>query len=519
MIKQGITVAAVLAATLGFTGVTVAGGPEIAPEAPGYLSGFYMGLGAGYDAGVIRAQNFTGRRSFLADGSLLYSDSRYGDMGLLGYNAELFAGYGWNFYDRYYLGGEIFGSVNSTNGDYKNEFDRSSRPNEIDLFVENNNLKMQNTFGIGAILGYYAAPGSMLYIRGDYVNSNFKLVTSEITSPFVSPRGLSPSFNRNVSGGQFGVGVNTRVSQYISVREEYTWAGYGNINFADAVTRLNGDSDSFNGRFSPQVESYKLSANYYFMPDGRGPDHFAAPLHPGVEYYAGIGASREGLWSSFAEFGRKDYTCPVACNDGFVNYKWGYDWQARGWDGHLFLGAAYTFDNRFSLGAEIFGSINSTEGDIYNTQIDTELGNFSTNARLENDYNYGIAVLPGYHVSDAATIYTRIGVVGSDFKFTSRATQPGVVPLSGEIAAFRSSASWTNAGLIVGLGVDTFVTSNVSVRMEFDVSKYCNLNSVATGAGQSRDVPGHTVVARINNQFRDVTLDSFNVSAVYHFFR
>jgi len=113
-------------------------------------------------------------------------------------------GYGSLINPNVYLGGEIFGVLTTVN------FDNNAQPS----------LKTTYGYGISFIPGLMLSEHTMTYARLGVVRSRFT------------------NYDKNVTGGQAGVGIQTSVTQNVDLRGEYDYTKYTNFS--------NVKSDGFN---------------------------------------------------------------------------------------------------------------------------------------------------------------------------------------------------------------------------------------------------------------------------------
>jgi opacity protein-like surface antigen len=133
------------------------------------------------------------------------------------------------------------------------------------------------------------------------------------------------------------------------------------------------------------------------------------------------------------------------------------DEGGQGWNGDIFTGVGYTFQNHYYLAAEIFGNLSSAK----KTAVTSAMGGYSVKAEFKNKFSYGISLIPGIKVSDSTMMYGRIGLNRSKFEFS----------------AGGQSVSKTKNGLQLGIGAQTMVANNVSVRMEYDWNRFGDIKA------------------------------------------
>lgn len=109
-----------------------------------------------------------------------------------GIPVKVFAGYGSLLSQSFYLAGELTATLGT---------------GEIST---SNNMKTSYGFGLSALPGFMLNDNTMAFARVGYVKSRFS------------------SVNKMVNGGQFGLGMQTSLTQAMDVRGEYTYTDYSN---------------------------------------------------------------------------------------------------------------------------------------------------------------------------------------------------------------------------------------------------------------------------------------------------
>ena len=291
MFKKGISAAAILAAT---TSLAFAGGPEV-PPAPAYVGGFYLGVGLSRDD--IRA-DFHFDQALMTAGQLSPESDLKINSGATGWNGQLMLGYGHVWDNEYYLGAEIWGDYSSLSAtQWRFLIQIPEGPNTSYSRV---NFKLTSpwTFGFALMPGYYAAPGSLFYARLAYVNTEFNLFGNAVVIPGSPSSQPWPTFRKNESGFQFGVGTDTQVGRHLSFREEYVWQTYGNLSKTQTTNpEANGDCYINSVKIEPVMENFNFALIYRFATQGNAPDLSAAPAHVGGHFYAGLAGSRDNIFS------------------------------------------------------------------------------------------------------------------------------------------------------------------------------------------------------------------------------
>ena len=146
--------------------------------------------------------------------------------------------------------------------------------------------------------------------------------------------------------------------------------------------------------------------------------------------------------------------------------------SVNGWLGGLFLGYGMTWNNWYYLGGEIFGNYaNSSQG--WDTTLNVSGANYGSNAEMNS--SYGLAVLPGLRLTDSTLTYIRLGYTWANFKYNESSTAVG-----------SASNSSTEGGFTYGVGMETLITGNWSLRGEYTYTNYNNFStSMAAGSSSS----------------------------------
>lgn len=152
-----------------------------------------------------------------------------------------------------------------------------------------------------------------------------------------------------------------------------------------------------------------------------------------------------------------------------------------GFVGGLFLGYGQYMNNWFYLAGEIFGNYSGAE-----TSWSGNIGGTAYSSKFEADNSeYGISLLPGVKLNDTSLGYIRLGWNWARLK-------------ASETTTTSTSETNTQSGFNYGLGIETLVYDNWSVRTEYS---HTNYNSFSTDFG--------TKFSPSDNQFM--------LGLIYHF--
>lgn len=145
----------------------------------------------------------------------------FGGRGAIG---SLFAGYGAMVSQSFYLGGEVFGDLTNTTSDIT-----------IGTDALKDKFKEKYGYGISIIPGLALSDHTMAYGRLGVVRSKFEV---KETSP------VANSEEKSLTGAQFGLGIQTSLTQNVDLRGEYDFTTYSSGNFSGNT--LKPRSDQFN---------------------------------------------------------------------------------------------------------------------------------------------------------------------------------------------------------------------------------------------------------------------------------
>lgn len=158
----------------------------------------------------------------------------------------------------------------------------------------------------------------------------------------------------------------------------------------------------------------------------------------------------------------------------------------NGWLGGLFLGYGTTWNNLYYLGGEIFGNYaDSSQG--WDATLNTT--NYGSNAEMNS--SYGLALLPGLKLTDTTLTYIRLGYTWANFKYSETASGIG-----------SASNSNTEGGFTYGVGMETLITGNWSLRGEYTYTNYNNFSTSMNATSSSSINP---------------SASQYTLGVIYHF--
>jgi opacity protein-like surface antigen len=314
--------------------------------------------------------------------------------------AGINATYGYTFANQFYLGAEAYFNYENSWQDYTN-------PTFSNWTTER---KIGNNFGFDLLPGYHLDQNSLLYAK---LGINY--ADLQITN--ITPSSSNP-YSATLPGIDLGLGFRHALTQNLSLALEYDWMYYYNeINhyaFGFPSTTI----------FSQNI--FELSLNYQL--DQIDQNASSRPSLQLTSPYIGatIGSKAQRYESS---------------SNGVSD-----EWSSNGIAERLKLGYQYQVNSWFDIGAEAFTEF--TQG------IGAQL--LGTTVNKENT-GYGLSILPGYIMDPSDLLFTRLGLVRTQFE--------GLLHLS-------PTYSENVTGYQFGIGFESALTQSLSLVLEYDYTVY-----------------------------------------------
>lgn len=140
---------------------------------------------------------------------------------------------------------------------------------------------------------------------------------------------------------------------------------------------------------------------------------------------------------------------------------------AAGEDGSIFAGYGQYYD-WFYIAGELFVKANTA-----NTSFTILPDSILYNARINVRTNYGAAILPGIKLTDSSLFYGRLGAMRTSIKTQEFGNSVGTPS-----ASFNETRTpWVN-GVSLGVGIETAVYKNLSMRLEYNHTFYSSFISL-----------------------------------------
>lgn len=227
LLSVGVSVATLLLASTtsfaatAYKGETFKGEPAPCPVECMLKSGFYVGAQVGYDMYRIRDDIDAGD----GFGNTIDTDPALNANGWAG---GLFLGYGM-YWDNFYLGAEIFGNASGA----KSDFDTTLVDEFGDVLEIDHDVKVKSEYGISLLPGVKINNCALFYLRVGY---NWAKIDNDIDLTYTDA--FDSDFNFSVGGDESktvhgwsgGLGIEAALADNWSVRTEYTYTSYNNVD-------------------------------------------------------------------------------------------------------------------------------------------------------------------------------------------------------------------------------------------------------------------------------------------------
>lgn len=306
------------------------------------------------------------------------------------------------------------------------------------------NADLTNSYGFDAIarLGYVLNGNTLGYVLGGYTWEHFKL---DVSLPFL---GGSFDYNESRSGYVFGVGMETAIGHNWTIKTEYRYANYGNNSVAGSALHI-----------EPSTHTFHIAANYRFGAQGAGPA-IASPAYNWTGLYVGAALGAGEVVHDLSIFGGAADFNGIGGEGVFGELNAGYD---------------HDFGN-FVAGVMVDGNLSGISTDIK--------ASGGGSASLKADYGFDILGRIGMKVNPSTLAYVLGGYSWGHFK----------------LEGGGDSYDWSSNGFSVGGGLETAITTNTTLGIEYRYAQFANEDFGSSGTFE--DEPSfHTVRVGLKYKF------------------
>ncbi len=301
------------------------------------------------------------------------------------------------------------------------------------------------TAAVSARLGWLTSPNTMLYLIGGYSYADYNVDLALF--------GGSASFSQDYHGFHVGTGMETHISNSLTVRVEYRYTQYGGEDWGTAGF-LDIEPSSHTGRIALAYNFYNVGPNgVSSTPPGYAPDSWSGFY---VGLYGGAGAIVNNI------------EIP-GLGAGNLNGIGG-----EGLLGGAMIGYDYQFGSNWVAGIQ---------GEIGITDMTTELnipGIISIDAQPE--WTAAVSGRLGWLPVPETMLYVIGGYSYADYNV--------------DLALFGGSASFSQDyhGFHVGTGMETYLNKNLTARVEY---RYTQYGGEDWGTGGILDIEPSSHVGRV----------------------
>jgi hypothetical protein len=380
-------------------------GDAAGPPAVGGFNGLYAGLLGGRASGTSKV---TGRRGPFGDTTELTAE--YGNSASAG---TVMAGYG-RTWGRWYIGLEAEYQPDGSAWRFEREPDQR--------VIE---AKLKDKYGLGARLGYVAAPYVLLFSRFGAARGEYE--TSYRFQDVVADRTV------DLDGVEIAIGNEITLARHLNLRLEYLYSDFDGYGIDFGLT----------DKFSPR------------------------------EYTA-----RLGLVGTWGGGGNDDQTATAVAAPDFSGFHWGvrggFGVLESGFEGPRGPPAQRTAELSSFTGAGpvwgLFGGIGSVWGRLYaGLEADVQAESMDWSFEREPDvrevalrkrWTFGIGPRLGFLLRDNVMLFGRAELVGSEFEIRSLLN-----------TEFDSVRRWVSGGRF-GLGTEIMYTGGMFWSMDYTYAKY-----------------------------------------------
>jgi outer membrane immunogenic protein len=226
--------------------------PPIPPPLPvDSWTGFYVGLGGGVSSLNNKLSALPG-----SDPNSPGISATFDGLGAVGYFASLNAGYDYQVAPAFVVGGF---------GDY--DFQKLKSSVNVDVaaipLAAHGEISADHQWSVGARFGYLTSPGTLVFLSGGYTQLGLSNLRATASGAF--PTMAFVAEVPKISGAFVGAGLETKLTDAISLRTEYRFTSFGSghvtLPTVDGTTNLN---DFVSARIAPTLQVVRATVNYRF---------------------------------------------------------------------------------------------------------------------------------------------------------------------------------------------------------------------------------------------------------------
>ena len=461
-------------------GALRAGGPEVAgvPD----FSGCYVGVDMGITTGDFKliAQSTTANAIVILDS--------FGRLAPDAFAVGVRAGYGIQ-YHRFFLAAYLQERYHNL---YRNAMMFSTFPpgfHNEQYF----SAAIKSAWGVGVKPGVLLSSKTLLFVNAAVMLADFRMST--YYDPYFGGVTFSPirnSLRKRVLGGEFGVGLEHRLSRHWSLMLRYLYTIFPDVSRRIIETGTDANRRSNNTQYNHiALNNFLAGINYYFNP--KIAHHAGDSVRPADSRYFNLVFI--GVYGGAIQVRS---TSGLALEAGTTNSIFSSldhaKWSGLG-GGELGLG--YNL-HRFYLGGLVHGEGDYLRGTVYYQNFAPAIPTVNrafVDVVKARQY-FGVAAKVGVLLSAKSLLYTKVGAVWANFSTTTRRSEVN----RGFFAA--STRRQTKTGTEIGLGLEQYLAKGFSFHIEDIYSLYSTVHFLQSQT--SVLATNHRVTHRFKPRFNKI---------------
>jgi len=170
------------------------------------------------------------------------------------------------------------------------------------------------------------------------------------------------------------------------------------------------------------------------------------------------------------------------------------DYSVDGFAGGIFAGAKFSLGNGLFISPEVnLGTSNADGGQRggesgsfeYNDDFISDSGSYNSSYNIEAEagQSYGFGILLGKELSDKTSIYGRLGYQRTEYELTASTSYTDTYNGETSSDSFSQSDDETFGGIRYGLGLETAMTNNLALRLDWSLTDYSDESYSVTNQG------------------------------------
>lgn len=186
---------------------------------PVYFDGWFAGVGAGIEHLTSDTYNTVAGN----EGDEHFAFGFHNELGDTNPDVGILAGFGKVFQNTYYLGGEVFGRYSHATID---------SINNTNILTLTSHLTTDYAYGGALRLGYQPSVKTLIYVLAGVESAKLDQHVSKVDD---KGEGNAYDFTKQAIAFMPGVGIETMLTDHVSLRGQYTYADYPSFSRDEAL--------------------------------------------------------------------------------------------------------------------------------------------------------------------------------------------------------------------------------------------------------------------------------------------